>query len=118
MRQNAAAESVRLARQDALLRRIERVLETVLDMGDTFAHVFGVTDGKPETVKWESDEGKALHRVRRELQSRLVAFPSEVGPVPTTHWLADNDNWNKLGRAKLDKAQAELQGLLKKVVAP
>lgn len=111
----ASERAAALAAQDARVRRIESVLDTVLEMRELFNEQQAVhkNDGTPWTPGWGSPEALARLALCRRLEGRLVLFADELGARTSVRTLTTIENW---GSGDLEMAITEVQELLKATV--
>jgi hypothetical protein len=113
----ASEQAAGLAAQDARVRRMEAVLDTLLEMRQLFSEQWAAHED--EVPEWKLHHHSPEHLARldlnRKLQARLVPFDYELDPTnPTTSVPAlarmPTENW---GSQTLEQAVSEVSDLLR-----
>lgn len=115
---SASEEAARLAAQDALVRRLEAALETVIKM----RHVFNVQNESPQRrdpVPAYRGETPAEHLERlalsRELEARMVTVAIRFGQDTHLSKLAQSQDWTS---NDLEPAITKLKDWIKEAALP
>jgi hypothetical protein len=107
----ASERASALAAQDAHVRRIERLLETVLEIRALFnsQHALHENEVPAWIPGWHSPEQLARLALCRQLEARTVPFAEDFGSSTAVNVLATTDNWNS---GQLEQAISEVKSLL------
>lgn len=109
-----AARTADLTTQDARLRRIEAVLDVVLEMREAFNDQMAAHRDSPWVPPRHSPEELERSALCRKLEGRLVPFEHELDARRSVRSLALTYNW---GSGALEDAIEELKDLLRSTVA-
>jgi hypothetical protein len=112
---SASERAAAIAAQDARVRRIEAVLDTVIEMRDLFSaqYIVHEHDGQPWTPAYHSPEAIERLALKRRLDARLVPFDEEFDSSTNVRTLTYTENW---GNTILEGAITEVKKLLKSEV--
>lgn len=113
----ASERTASIAAQDARIRRVEAVLDTVIEMRDLFSaqYIAHEHETPPWVPAFHSREAIDRIALTRKLDARLVPFTHEFNASTKVRTLTTTDNW---GTDILETAITEVRDLLMVEVSP
>ena len=107
----ASEHAAALAALDARSRRIEALLDTVLEMRQLFNQQNAAHENEvpPWVPGWHSPEALARLALCRQLEGRMVPFEKAFDASSAVRTLATTENW---GNTHLEQASSEVKSIL------